>query len=51
MRFKEKNTFEEVIKNGKYLFIYPVLSVHLLKERNKKDLLLHLAGTLVKKKF
>ncbi|WP_238784102.1 hypothetical protein [Blattabacterium cuenoti] len=52
MHLKEKKIFEKVIKNGKYLFVYPVLSVFLLKETNfGKNLSLNLIGTLVKKKI
>ncbi|WP_341665780.1 hypothetical protein [Blattabacterium cuenoti] len=44
--------FEEVIKNGKYLFVYPILSVFLLKKiNNEKNLSINLIGTLVKKKI
>ncbi|WP_341662742.1 hypothetical protein [Blattabacterium cuenoti] len=51
MKFKKK-IFEEVIKNGKYLFVYPILSVFLLQEiNNEKNLSINLIGTLVKKKF
>ncbi len=52
MQFQEKKIFEKVIKNGKYLFIYPILSVFLSKKTNfKKNLSINLVGTLVKKKF
>lgn len=52
MQFREKKIFEKVIKNGKYLFVYPVLSVFLFKDRNfEKNFSFSLVGTLVKKKI
>ncbi|WP_160142074.1 hypothetical protein [Blattabacterium sp. (Nauphoeta cinerea)] len=52
MQFKEKETFEKIIKNGKYLFVYPILSVFLSKEKNfLQNSTVNLVGTLVKKKF
>ncbi|WP_238784786.1 hypothetical protein [Blattabacterium cuenoti] len=52
MHFKEKETFEKIIKHGKYLFVYPILSVSLSKERNfLKNSTVNLVGTLVKKKI
>ncbi len=48
----KKKMFEEVIKNGKYLFVYPILSVFLSKKtNNKRNLSINLIGTLVKKNF
>ncbi|WP_341653066.1 ribonuclease P protein component [Blattabacterium cuenoti] len=50
MQFKKK-IFKEVIKNGKYFFVFPILSVFLSKKRNnEKKLSINLIGTLVKKK-
>ncbi|QIK16847.1 hypothetical protein G9C01_02820 [Blattabacterium sp. DPU] len=52
MQFKEDKIFEKIIKNGKYILIYPVLSVFLYKKRNfEKNLPINLVGTIVKKKF
>ncbi|WP_341660803.1 hypothetical protein [Blattabacterium cuenoti] len=49
---QRKKMFKEVIKNGKYLFVYPILSVFLSKKtKNEKNLSINLIGTLVKKKF
>ncbi|WP_023469913.1 hypothetical protein [Blattabacterium cuenoti] len=49
---QRKKIFEEIIKNGKYLFVYPILSVFLSKKtNNEKDLSINLIGTLVKKNF
>ncbi|WP_341658107.1 ribonuclease P protein component [Blattabacterium cuenoti] len=49
---QRKKIFEEVIKNGKYLFSYPILSISLSKKtNNKKNLSIQLIGTLVKKIF
>ncbi|WP_185862245.1 hypothetical protein [Blattabacterium cuenoti] len=51
MKIKGKKIFEEVIKNGKYLFIHPISSVRLEKINDKKDSSINLIGTLVKKKL
>ncbi|WP_185871754.1 hypothetical protein [Blattabacterium cuenoti] len=53
MKFKERKTkvFEKVIKNGKYLFFYPVLSVFLSEKSFEKKLSINLVGTIVKKKI
>ncbi len=49
---QRKKMFEEVIKNGKYLFSYPILSIFLSKKtNNEKNLSIKLIGTLVKKKI
>ncbi|WP_341654620.1 ribonuclease P protein component [Blattabacterium cuenoti] len=49
---QKRKIFEEVIKNGKYLFVYPILSVFLSKKTNNENhLSINLIGTLVKKKF
>ncbi|WP_096377989.1 hypothetical protein [Blattabacterium cuenoti] len=49
---QRRKIFEEIIKNGKYLFVYPILSVSLSKKKNnEKDLSINLIGTLVKKNF
>ncbi|WP_185871196.1 hypothetical protein [Blattabacterium cuenoti] len=55
IKLKKKKIFEEIIKNGKYIFIFPILSVifspkNLIKEENNKKYPV-LIGTLVKKKF
>ncbi|WP_185857431.1 hypothetical protein [Blattabacterium cuenoti] len=51
MQFKEKKSFEKVIKNGKYFFVYPILSVLLSEKSFDKNSSINLVGTLVKKKF
>ncbi|WP_119305357.1 ribonuclease P protein component [Blattabacterium cuenoti] len=49
---QKKKIFEELIKNGKYLFEYPILSIFLLKKiDNEKNLSPNLIGILVKKIF
>ncbi len=49
---QRKKMFKTVIKNGKYLFFYPILSIFLSKKiNNEKNLSINLIGTLVKKKF
>ncbi|WP_238785060.1 hypothetical protein [Blattabacterium cuenoti] len=50
MQFQKQIFFEKIIKNGKYLFSYPVLCVFLL-ETEKQNLSINLVGTLVKKKI
>ncbi|WP_185852258.1 hypothetical protein [Blattabacterium cuenoti] len=51
MQFKEKKIFEKVIKNGKYFFVYPILSALLSEKSFDKNLSINLVGTLVKKKI
>ncbi len=50
IKLKKKKIFEEIIKNGKYIFVFPISSVFLCtKEKNNKYPIL--IGTIVKKKF
>ncbi|WP_185856858.1 hypothetical protein [Blattabacterium cuenoti] len=49
---QRKKIFEEVIKNGKYLFVDPILFAFLSKKTNdERNSSINLIGTLVKKKF
>lgn len=55
IKLKRKIIFEKIIKNGKYIFVFPILSVFfspkdLIKEENNEKYPI-LIGTLVKKKF
>ncbi|WP_185869722.1 ribonuclease P protein component [Blattabacterium cuenoti] len=52
MKTKLKKIYlKKIIKNGKYLFIYPISSVFIIEKRNNEQhSSINLIGTLVKKK-